>query len=330
MKQQRIEFVLEAQQPIAHHEESFGNSAVAMRRKIRLPDGEFARVPIITADTMRHGMREASSYALLDAAGLLGSPSLTEPALRLLFSGGMITGSAGGSVKLGDYRDLVDLVPTLALFGGAAQNRVIPGRLMVDDAILICDETQHRVPSWVFEDVDSSLDSHRSHIEEVQRVRMDASLDPGKRQMLTAGEVERIEGRLAKSENASALGDAKAKDEAKSAMLPRRFETIVSGSLFFWSVTATTYSALEEDTFMVSVASFLHHAVVGGKKGTGHGLVKAIAARGVALSAPSERMEVIDTGTEGALSTGRVGELFRAHVRERGDRIASFLDKVAA
>lgn len=327
MKQQRIEFVLEAQQPIAHHEESFGNAAVSMRRKIRLPDGEFCRVPIITADTMRHGMREASSYALLDAAGLLGSPSLTEPALRLLFSGGMISGASGGAVKMGDYRELVDLVPTLGLFGGCAQNRSIPGRIMVDDAMLICEETQHLVPEWVFDDVDKELDSHRSHVEEVQRVRMDPTLDPGKRTLLTAGDREGVELRLARSENASALDDAKGKDQHKSSMLPRRFETVVAGSLFAWSLTATTYTPLEEDTLMVAVSAFLHHAVVGGKKGTGHGRIRAIAARGVDLHRPSERTEVIEAAS---LSTGRVGELFRAHVKERAEKITTFLDKVAA
>lgn len=327
MRQQRFELVLEAQQPIAHHEESFGNAAVAMRRKIRLPDGDFARVPIVTADTMRHGMREASSYALLDAAGLLESPSLTEPALRLLFSGGMITGSGGGAVKMGDYRELVDLVPTLALFGGCAQNRSIPGRLMVDDAVLVCEETEHLVPRWVFDDVDCGLASHRQHIEEVQRVRMDPSLDPGKRALLESGAREDTELRLARSENASEMGDSKGKDQHKSSMMPRRFECIVAGSLLYWSITATTYSPLEEDTLAVAVGAFLHHAVVGGKKGTGHGRIKAIAARGVELAAPRERVETIDATS---LSTGRVGELFRAHVKERADRIASFLDKVTA
>lgn len=326
METRRIEMLLEAVQPVAHAEQTFGNTSVAMRRKIRLPDGDFVRVPIITADTMRHGMREASSYALLDAAGLLDGRALSEPALRLLFSGGMITGASGGSVKLGDFRELVDLVPPLALFGGCAQNRAIPGRLQVSDALLVCEETRHLVPDWIAEEA-GELASHRDHVEEVQRVRMDPSLDPSKRLLMRPQDQEDAEQRLLLSENASATGDKKAADQHKSSMMPRRHESVVSGSLFSWRVTATTYTELDDDTLMVALGAFLSHAVVGGKRGTGHGRIRCIAARGIELSRPSERT-VIDSAA--ALSTGKVGELFRAHVRERSEQIAAFLDKVTA
>ena len=71
MKRIRVDFVLEAVQPIAHHEEVIGNSAVAMRRKIRQPDGGWSRVPVVTADTMRHGLRETAAYFVLEHAGML-------------------------------------------------------------------------------------------------------------------------------------------------------------------------------------------------------------------------------------------------------------------
>src|SRR5262245_29758625 len=110
-EQKRFEFILQAAEPIAHHSETYGNAQVAMRKKVRQPDGSFASVPCITGDTLRHGLREASTYALLDAAGMLADPDLSESACRLLFAGGMITGSAGGAVKLGDYAEMVDLIP---------------------------------------------------------------------------------------------------------------------------------------------------------------------------------------------------------------------------
>lgn len=329
MEQKRFEFILEARQPIAHHEETIGNTSVLMRRKVRMPDGGWSRVPAITADTMRHGLREAASYATLDAAGMLGDSIENEAALRLLFSGGMITGASGGAVKLGDYREMVDVFPPLALFGGCAQNRSIPGRMCVDDAVLLCDETAHLMPAWVEEWRDSigtALDSHRAHVEEVQRVRMDPTLDPGKRQLLTAGAREGAEQRLLKSENAAEMGDDKAKQEAKSGMMPRRFERIAAGSLFHWSVTATCYSELDVDTFMATCASFLHDARVGGKKGTGHGLVKPITARNVHLRRMRDRAETLDADGLG----GQVGTLFQNHVQERADKLRSFLEQVAA
>lgn len=322
MSQVRFEFVLSAESPIAHHEAVFGNTAVIARRKVR-KNGEWFNVPIVSADAMRHGLREASAYAFLDAAGLL-SESLTEEALRLLFAGGQVTGSAGGGVKMNEYHEMCELVPMLSLLGGCAQNRVVPGRIWADDAVLICEEA--KIPEWALE-VAKPVESLRQHVEEVQRVRMDPMLDPAKHTMLTAGERERVNLRLLRSETASEMKDAPAKDENKSTMMPRSFERIAQGSLFYWSVTATTYSEIEADTFITMCAAFLADARVGGKRGTGHGLLKPIAGRNVTLSSPSERIETIKPDS---LSTARVGSLFRAHVAERSERIKAFLSKVAA
>lgn len=324
MQHRKIEVVLEAQQPIAHHEGTLGNQAILMRESIRQPDGTFAQVPIITGDTMRHGLREAAAYAYLDAAGLL-SESLSEEALRLLFAGGMVTGTAGGSVKLGDYRDMCDLFPPLALLGGCAQNRVVPGRLQSDEALLICRETEHVLPEWVRAEFVADATA-RAHVEEVTRVRMDPTLDPAKRTMLTDESRQLIESRLGISEASSEVGDWSGKVDAKSSMLPRSHERVKRGSLWFWRVTATTLSDLEHDTLMVMLATFLADARVGGKKATGHGLVRAIAARNVDVRRPSERTESIECTDLGA----RVGELFRAHVMGHREAAAQFLRTVAA
>lgn len=323
MEQRRFEFVLRAEQPIAHAEETLGNSSVIMRRKVRQPGGGWSRVPYVTGDTMRHGLREAAALAYLDAAGLLGKQPLTESALRLLFSGGMMMGgAAGGTIRLDEYREVCDLFPPLALLGGCAQNRVIQGRLFVDDATLVCTEQADTLPEWVKE-YSGTLESCRAHVEEVQRVRMDPSLDPGRRKLLTAEEAEQVERRLADSEKAIDQQDI---DAARSSMMPRRHERIAQGSLFWWSVTATCYSELDADTFVVMCATFLADARVGGKKGTGHGLLKPVAARDVKLLAPKDRAEIIEPTELGP----RVGELFRAHVGERREKIAEFLSAVRA
>jgi hypothetical protein len=330
MEQRRFEFVLQAAQPIAHHAETFGNQAIIARRKVRQPDGGWAHVPIVSGDAMRHGLREAAAYVFLDAAGLLHDGGLSASALRLMFAGGQVTGSAGGVIKLSSYREMVDLMPALALLGGCAQNRVIPGRLWVDDAVLICQEQEHMLPEWALDVArrdGAVLDSSRAHVEEAQRVRMDPLLDPGKRTHLTAGEAERVDQRLLASENASELGDAKTKDETKSTMMPRSFERVAQGSLFYWALVANCYSALDVDTFHVACAAFLADARVGGKRGTGHGLLRPVVGRNVQLARPVERAEILEPDQ---LSSARVGQLFRAHVQERAGKIAEFLREVAA
>lgn len=325
MEIKRYEFLLEATTPIAHHAEVFGNSAMIMRRKVRTPDG-WAHVPIITGDTMRHGLREAAAYAFLDAAGMLDKGSLSEAALRLLFAGGMVTGRGDASVvKLDAYREMVDLMPPLALLGGCASNRVIPGRLTVDDAVLVCQESARFVPEWMIERA-GAIDTCRAHVEVVQRVRMDPTLDPGKRKLLSDGASADAQRRLLASEAAHESDDAVDRSDAKSSMMPRSFECVVVGSFFAWTVEAVTYSDLDADTFNAMVASFLRNARVGGKRGTGHGSIRAVEARGVHVARPQDRTDTI-RGTELA---PKIGDIFRSHVAARKDRIAKMLAEVDA
>jgi len=327
MEQKRYDFILEARQPIAHHSETFGNSQVLMRQRVRRADGSWARVPIITGDTMRHGLREAATWAYLDCAGMLGE-TLTESALRLLFAGGMVTGS-GATVKLDEYREMCDLMPHLTLLGGCAGNRVVPGQIHVEPALLLCDETRHLLPEWVPEWVEeqgAEWDGARSHVEEVQRVRMDPTLDPSKARLLTSGDREGVQQRLIAGADARKAKNHRAADEAKSSMMPRRFETVCAGSWWYWSVTATVYSELELDTLNVMVATFLRDARVGGKRGTGNGLLVPRVAQNIGLARWKDRVDTLEIlGPDQA-----VGAQYRRHVEARAERIREWLQTVAA
>lgn len=322
----RAEILLVAEQPIAHHAQTFGNEAVIMRRRIRSTDG-MVDVPIITGDAMRHGLRSAASDALLITAGLT-SDCLSEEALRFLYNGGVI-GGAGSGLSMEDYGRLRQDLPHLPLFGGCVGNRQIPGQLRVSDALLCCTETAGMVPAWVAEILGrQQLEGSRSHIELATRVRFDATLEPARRRLLTPSARASAEGRLLASARASEEEDAVGAEQSKSTMMPRSFETVVAGSLFFWSVEARLYSELERDTFFVAVRSFLEHAYVGGKQGTGHGLLRPISARGVALMPmASERAPQVD----GLLTPdAAIGELYRRHVSTRTAEIKQTLDRLVA
>lgn len=327
MKQHRIEMILRATEPIAHHSETFGNAALIMREKMRFRHG-FEDIPIITGDSMRHGLRRSSAYQYLHYAGLLDEPSLTQAALRLLLNGGVIQGASGGAVKLTEYREIAELVPMLRLLGGCAQNRTMDGRSSIDSAILICDETLEILPGWVGEflaDHNEATASHRSHVEEVTRVRMDAALSAGARELLLPSEAAEVEARLVAHEAASEGKDEKRKEDTKSSMHPRSFERVVRGSLWYWSQTFTTYSPLDEDTMWTMVLSFAMNVKVGGKKGTGHGAMEVAHAREFELAKPVESVEF-------ALATKEsgIGRIFRDHVTERRDRIRELLKTVVA
>jgi hypothetical protein len=66
----KLEFVLRAETPIAHHSGTEGNVSILMRQKVRRPGGGWSNVPYITGDTLRHQLRELGSLALLEAAGI--------------------------------------------------------------------------------------------------------------------------------------------------------------------------------------------------------------------------------------------------------------------
>ena len=322
-------FVLEAQTPIAHAEETVGNTSIFMRRKVRQPDGSFVRVPEVTGDTMRHGIRDAGAYAYLDAADLLRDSLLGEAALRLLFAGGMVTGRGdAGVINMDKYRELCTLCPPLKLLGGCCDNRTIPGQIMVGSASLICEEQQHFIPelvrSWLGEQY---ISGSREHMEVATRVRMDPLLDPGKRELLLPSAQIEVARRLGTSEKAHSADDAIARDESKSTMLPRTFERVVQGSLFWWDVTCHCHSELDVDTFMVMVGAFLLNCQVGGKRAQGkHGRLKCVKAWDMVVPRPMEAGAEVDTK---ALGTG-VGSLFRKHVSDHKDQVRQWLQSVNA
>lgn len=328
MQTKRYEFLLEATSPIAHHEETMGNTAVFMRRKVRQHDGSWARVAYITGDTMRHGLREAGAYAFLDAAGLLEDHQLSAASLRLLFSGGMVTGRGNAAVvNLDRFREMCELCPTLALFGGCSDNRVIPGRMFVDEATLVCAEQAAYLPEWVKANT-SGADavSQREALEEVQRVRMDPSLNTSMKQLLSPDSQVEVVKQLAASESAHTEDDAITRDDSKSTMMPRRFERLAQGSLFHWTVTANCFSDLDVDTLHVVIGAFLANCRVGGKRGTGHGSLRCVMAKDIPIVRPKESGKIVDVTDLG----GRVGSLFISHVQERKERIAKWLTTINA
>lgn len=331
MERHQIEIVLRAAQPIAHAEGTVGNAQVAMRRKVRLPNGRWTRVPYVTGDTMRHGLREAGAYALLEAAGLLEAPALSEAALRLLFAGGMVMGAAADVVRMDEERRMRETIPILPLLGGCVGNRIVPGKIEVGDAWLICEESAHILPPWVsawMREHEIEPSGARAHVEMVQRVRMDPMLVPAKRLLLTDGDAARAEQRLLASELASERDDAKGAAASKATMMPFSYETVAAGSLFHWRIDATTHSQIERDTLYVMLAAFLAKARVGGKKGTGHGLLEPIHARGLerTASAPTDLDTLAVSGDARAPEIAR----FRAHVGERAAAVKDWLAGVSS
>ena len=329
----RYEFILEAMEPIAHHSEVVGNQAIVMREAVRQPSGSFVEVPIITGDTLRHGLREVGAYAYLDAAGKLDDPGLTEGALRLLFNGGMMTGKgSSSSINLDTYRRMSVLLPLLPLLGGCSDNRIVPGNVEVSRALVICDETWPlltRQSPWLTEAMKvmgEKVGAAAEHIDEETRVRMDPTLVPAKRRLMSGDAQVATNKRLGTSETAHAENNALDARDSKSSMMPRTCEVVKTGSLFHWAATARVYSPLERDTWNLMVGLFLQSARVGGKRGSGHGTIRARHAVNVNLRpfAP-ETSAIVPTNVSGS-----IGKIFHEHIKANATEIEQLLKTVVA
>lgn len=326
----RFEMIARAEQPICHAQETIGNQSIFARKKVRLPGGEFAMVPYLSGDMVRHALREAAAYGTLHAAGLLDDPQLSEGALRLLLVGGMVTGKGDAAViNLDRYRELVALFPPLALLGGCTDNRPVPGQINVDEGNVICSETWHLTPPWVVEWCKGdqktgrpaeAIGSCRALVEEVQRVRMDPTLFPEKVKLLSDNAKANVQGRLLKSEKAHEDADSKAKAESKSTMMPRTHERLVQGSLLWFGIEARTYTDLEFDCLAFSIACLLNNFRLGGKGGTGHGRLQLLA--GARLHFQPGAVSIDAVGSELAPKTG---ELYKAHVASRKEELKAWL-----
>ncbi len=324
MEQTRYEMIVRAKDPIAHAQETIGNSSVLARKKVRLPGGGRAMIPYISGDTGRNRLRRAAAYGTLHEGGILDDPQLSEGALRLLFSGGSMTGKGDAAViNLDRYRELVALFPPLALFGGCTDNRPVPGQINFDEGNLICAEMAHALPPWVkqwLSDNNEQLDSRRASVEEVERVRMDPTLRPDMVKLLSDGAKAKVNARLLKSEAAHEDGDAKAASESKSTMMPRTHERIIEGSLLWLGIEATTYGALEMDAFNFAIACLLNNFRVGGKQGSGHGRLEFVAGARIRFEPSAGKLESV-----GAELAPQTGALYRAHIAQRKEELASWL-----
>jgi hypothetical protein len=224
---------------------------------------------------------------------------------------------------------MVDLFPPLALFGASTQGTIPEGQMFVEPLELLCSENAPYLPehvaAWAREHGGALADAW-DHVETVNGVALDATTDPNKRRLLSAGARAGVDDRLLKRENATAMDDDVAKQDSKSTLMPYTWQEIVKGSLFYWQLRCDCYSALEVDTFMVALGCALADLRVGGRRRAGNGRLTFVAGWNVQL----QRSEAAEPFAPNALSAASVGDLFRSHVRERKDKIADFLKTVSA
>lgn len=131
--------------PLHHGAGSSGNTAVLRTQEVITADGQQARVPFVSGASVRHALREAIAWHLVEHAGITDG-SMTKAAVDLMWTGGAVT-TTGAQTDLEMIREVDTLLPSLAMFGYAARSDIITGTLRASDLILECQENSGRLPA---------------------------------------------------------------------------------------------------------------------------------------------------------------------------------------
>jgi len=131
--------------PIHHGAGTAGNTSLLRVQEVLLPDGDLARVPFVSGNSIKHRLREAMVH---HAVKILDVPdhSMSNAAVNLLFSGGALT-ATGANVDLELHRKFQSLWPSLGLCGYAAGNTMMQSKLAVSHWHLVCSENFWRLPT---------------------------------------------------------------------------------------------------------------------------------------------------------------------------------------
>jgi hypothetical protein len=234
---------LTAVSSIAHGGETRGTITLLRRELIVQPDGHAALVPVISGNSLRGVLRRAGELLLRDAVGYHGQLPLA--AAHALRAGGSLAKVSGEPLSGSRLQLLRDLVPQVGVFGCAAGGRIIDGCLQVGKLMPHVAECAHLIPVAVPVRPAADATQLETFIRRDDTAFHDSCVPPGDQ------------------------------DEADSQLMMYRVETFPAGTRFAAWLRLVRATPLETAFFGEVLAGFQEHGRIGGRAGTGHGLVSA-------------------------------------------------------
>lgn len=305
---------------ISHIGESHGINSRLRREKVVQPDGTVEEIPVISGNALRGILRDRGMYHMLMNLGYginqqTGEVTgLSLAAFYFLFSGGALTKSTRG-LDVDEARKWRNLIPLVALFGGAMGNQIMPGKAKIGKAIPICAETAHIIPERF---VNGGNQSVWDLCQEEAYTRRDDEKNENLRQLI-APEVRGLleADSQAKREKAGTSEDV-AGETGQKQQMRYYVETLAAGTQLFWDITLDDVTDLEFEAFCVTLAEFGRFPYIGGKSGVGHGKVKINFDKWINIDP-----RITPTGQELGMP---LGSRYQAHLKERGDEIREALN----
>ena len=142
-----LDLDITARTSIVHRDDTRNSSSIQSlfrREKVLTPGGEVTMVPIISGNAWRGILRRTGETLIAEVLDYEGQ--LTPAAAHLLRNGGFLRKSTR-EMTPEQERQLKTLVPLVGLFGGAANARVMSGKLVVSKVVPVTDDTLHLLPT---------------------------------------------------------------------------------------------------------------------------------------------------------------------------------------
>lgn len=115
-----------------------GNVVPFNTEPVHVPGRGRIAVPTVSGNSIRHGLRECLAHLYLN----LLKPIRVPPKLYyVLFSGGANQGGDGGHFDFDDRREVMEMIPPVAVFGTARDGGTFAGAVGVSSAQPACRET---------------------------------------------------------------------------------------------------------------------------------------------------------------------------------------------
>ncbi len=262
---------------ISHIGESHGINSRLRREKIVQPDGTVEEVPIISGNALRGILRDrgmlhmlrALGYGVNEKTGEISGLSLS--AFYFLFSGGALTKSSGTGLDIDKARQWRQLIPLVALFGGAMGNQIMPGKAKIGKAIPICQETLHLLPDRLANG--REIVSVWDMCQEEAYTRRDDEKNENLRQLINPGARKILEDASRAKREKRGTDEDVSQDTGQKQQMRYFVETIAAGTELFWDITLDDVSDLEFEAFYATLIQFAKFPYIGGKSGIGHGKV---------------------------------------------------------
>jgi len=310
---------------ISHIGDTFGVNAKLRREKIVQENGSVEEVPIISGNSLRGILRDRGMLHMLRTLGygvneetgeVLG---LSLAAFYFLFSGGALTKVSGRGLDIDEARRWRELIPLVALFGGAMGNQIMPGKCKIGKGIPICRETMHIVPERFVNG--SEVLSIWDLCQEEAYTRRDDEKNENLRQLLAPSVRGLLEDKARAEREKAGSGDDVAKETGQKQQMRYYVETIAAGTELFWDITLDDVTDVEFEAFAVTLAEFGRAPFIGGKSGVGHGKVAIRFDKWIEINP-----RLAPAGKE--ISTP-LGNRYMEHLRQNGGAIRELLDGVS-